>query len=207
MSDEFIRGGISKPDWIRDPETREYLPIEHDQSWFDAMHAFHEAACKHDRFEPRKVRIADGRPQVYKCCIDCGERSGTAMSQKDKAWLESLEWLPDSLVESYHSRREREKHGVLLELARSQYAERGRFTEAYRNYLASPEWQSLRDKVMKRCNRVCEGCGSRPATDVHHLTYRHFMEEFLFELAGLCKPCHDRWHAHDKDAADKDQAA
>jgi hypothetical protein len=120
------------------------------------------------------------------------------MSQKDRAWVESLEWLADDLVESYRSRREREKHRVLLDLARKQYAERGRFTESYRQHLASPKWHALREKVMKRCSRTCEGCGSRPAVDVHHLTYRHFMAEFLFELVGLCKECHERWHQHDE---------
>ncbi|NLR73370.1 hypothetical protein HGI47_21095 [Novosphingobium sp. ERN07] len=198
MAIEFIAGDINKPDWILDPETDEYLPIERGQAWLDAMNEFHATQCKHEHFEALKVRIADGRPQVYKCCTNCGERSGTAMSQKDREWVDSLSWLPDELIENYRSRREREKHAVLLGLAREQFAERGRFTTAYRAYLASHEWKSLREKVMRRCNRICEGCGDSPATEVHHLTYRHFMNEFLFELVGLCEACHVRWHDSDK---------
>jgi hypothetical protein len=38
-------------------------------------------------------------------------------------------------------------------------------------YLKSPEWRSLREKVLKRANYVCEGCGEKAATQAHHLTY------------------------------------
>lgn len=113
MAEDFIEGGISKPDWIRDPDTDELLPIERDHTWLDAMRAFHASECRHEQLEPRKVKIADGRPQVYRCCVQCGERSGTAMSQKDRQWVEGLEWLADDLVENYRSRRSRQKHGIL----------------------------------------------------------------------------------------------
>lgn len=95
----------------------------------------------------------------------------------------------------------------MLELARKQFAERGRFTNAYRDYMDSPEWKSRRTKVMRRCGSICEGCGDRPAAEVHHLTYRHFMEEFLFELVGLCEPCHDRYHEEEKEPPEELEAA
>lgn len=64
----------------------------------------------------------------------------------------------------------------------------------YSDYLATPKWQALRAAVMKRCSARCEGCGNADAHDVHHLSYQHMGEEFLFELVGLCRPCHERWH-------------
>jgi len=66
--------------------------------------------------------------------------------------------------------------------------------EAYQAYLKSPEWRRRRDLVMKRCNGVCEGCAAAPAVEVHHLTYEHVQNEFLWELVGVCKACHDRVH-------------
>jgi hypothetical protein len=35
----------------------------------------------------------------------------------------------------------------------------------------------------------------QPAREVHHRTYQHVGEEFLYELLALCHGCHDRGHA------------
>lgn len=64
----------------------------------------------------------------------------------------------------------------------------------YSRYLGSPEWAAKRQLVFERAGGVCEGCGLAKATDVHHVTYEHRYEEFLFELLALCHPCHLRVH-------------
>lgn len=207
MSEDFIEGTAGKPDWIRDPDTGELLPIEIGPDYSAALHKFYAMECRHEHQEPMRITIADGRTQVVKCCTSCGERVGTPMSQKDRAWVESLKWLPAELHESYRERRQKERHAIMLDLARKQFAERGRFTKSYRAYIASPEWKSLRAKVMKRCGGVCEGCGERAAVEVHHLTYRHFMQEFLFELVGLCGPCHERYHKEEEAPEEEQEAA
>jgi hypothetical protein len=61
-------------------------------------------------------------------------------------------------------------------------------------YLASPEWRLKRKAVLDRCHYVCEGCGTQSAVEVHHLSYAHWKNEFLFELVGLCAGCHARVH-------------
>lgn len=66
--------------------------------------------------------------------------------------------------------------------------------EWYNDYLSSEEWKLRRSKVMTRCLGLCEGCLDNHASQVHHLTYEHVGEEFLFELVGLCASCHDRLH-------------
>lgn len=66
--------------------------------------------------------------------------------------------------------------------------------EQYAEYLRSEEWFGRRTKVMDRCNGLCEGCREAEAVDVHHLTYEHVTEEFLFELVALCAGCHERIH-------------
>jgi|DEB0MinimDraft_6_1074348.scaffolds.fasta_scaffold72622_2 5-methylcytosine-specific restriction endonuclease McrA len=63
----------------------------------------------------------------------------------------------------------------------------------YSLYISSPEWQMKRQKVIER-DPICKGCEERRSTQAHHLTYKHFGNEFLFELIGVCKPCHDRFH-------------
>jgi 5-methylcytosine-specific restriction endonuclease McrA len=64
----------------------------------------------------------------------------------------------------------------------------------YAEYLQSTAWKEKRRLIMQRCRGYCEGCGSAPATQVHHLTYKHVGNELLFELVAVCDPCHDRIH-------------
>lgn len=66
----------------------------------------------------------------------------------------------------------------------------------YNSYLKTPEWHRRRDAVFTRCEGICEGCGINRATQVHHLTYDHAGDEFLFELVAVCSLCHSRLHPH-----------
>lgn len=68
----------------------------------------------------------------------------------------------------------------------------------YNRYLSSSEWAAKRQLVFKRAGGVCEGCGLAKATDVHHVTYEHRYDEFLFELLALCHSCHLRVHEERK---------
>lgn len=47
---------------------------------------------------------------------------------------------------------------------------------------------------MQRAAHVCEGCRTARATEVHHLTYEHCGDEFLWELVAICRSCHERYH-------------
>jgi hypothetical protein len=65
--------------------------------------------------------------------------------------------------------------------------------EEYHEYLRTPEWGALRERVRQR-DKICRGCLSSPVEEVHHLTYEHVYNEFAFELVGLCRKCHARLH-------------
>lgn len=66
--------------------------------------------------------------------------------------------------------------------------------EKYNHHIASPKWRELRSMVLRRANNTCEGCGINRAWHVHHDSYEHMGNEFLFELIALCGPCHSRIH-------------
>lgn len=70
--------------------------------------------------------------------------------------------------------------------------------DLYAAYLRTDQWQSLRKRVMARAGGRCEGCGMVEAAEVHHLTYAHRGNEFLFELVALCEACHLRITAGEK---------
>ncbi len=188
MSDDSLLDA----NFIKDPKTGELLAIEHTSEYRLLISQFYEETCQHLEKKPYRVQVANGNLQVRNCCISCGERLGNALVQKDKIWVESLPWLPEILSKSYSSRRSAELREKLLQLARKQYEERGKFTHSYNRYLESPEWHKKRDLVLKRCQNVCEGCGVVPATEVHHIHYDHLFNEFLFELLGLCQDCHKK---------------
>lgn len=59
----------------------------------------------------------------------------------------------------------------------------------------SSEWKTRRRLVMERAKGLCEGCRQADAAEVHHLSYEHLGNEFLFELVALCRDCHSRVHA------------
>lgn len=65
----------------------------------------------------------------------------------------------------------------------------------YREWLrTSPEWHSLRAKVLRRANYVCEGCLEAEARDVHHETYAMGRLPPAMFLHALCRTCHNRMH-------------
>jgi 5-methylcytosine-specific restriction endonuclease McrA len=68
------------------------------------------------------------------------------------------------------------------------------FWAKYNAHVGSELWADLRRRVLARCKGVCEGCGLRPAVQVHHLSYDHLGDELLFELVGVCMVCHEKSH-------------
>jgi len=70
----------------------------------------------------------------------------------------------------------------------------------YSEYLQTPEWKDRWRLVMERAKGMCEGCGKSQARQVHHLTYEHAGDEFLWELRAVCHPCHARVHEKDVEA-------
>lgn len=101
----------------------------------------------------------------------------------------------DVFIRDFDESLEAAFNKVSLERAKANWkAEQQKFFGEYGAYLHGEKWAEKRRKVLARCNGRCEGCGNAKATVVHHLTYEHVYDEFLFELVGLCQKCHDRIH-------------
>ena len=54
--------------------------------------------------------------------------------------------------------------------------------------------QSLRHKIMQRCNGCCEECGGNVELTLHHLHYDSVGFESQDDLAALCWDCHKSKH-------------
>jgi hypothetical protein len=78
---------------------------------------------------------------------------------------------------------------------RAKEAENAKWWADYNCYLKSPAWRERSQAVLRRAGGTCEGCLKRRAVQVHHLSYAHVCDEFLWELRAVCLECHERWHA------------
>lgn len=68
----------------------------------------------------------------------------------------------------------------------------------YTLYLRTPEWRAKRELVLRRDGYMCTCCGTNPATQVHHSSYRYGRHTPLWQLHAVCAPCHERLSALDK---------
>jgi len=87
-------------------------------------------------------------------------------------------------------------------------AARRQWWAAYDAYLMSAPWRAKRQRVLQRAAGLCEGCGETRATQVHHLRYPRdcapgsdewIAKEKLFDLAAICRRCHDDMHRRTTD--------
>lgn len=151
-------------------------------------------ACSHSAQFTGKTINAIGAVVFKRYCKTCGLATTQSLPHRtvENTNIEPIDNLKrEKLVDKYARARRHLLDAMANRCAdRSQPQRRGSYAE----YLNSPAWALLRNKVVERCGDVCEGCRSAPVDDVHHLTYQHIYQEFAFELVGLCRSCHTRWH-------------
>jgi len=135
--------------------------------------------------ELRRRRLSNGSVSIILQCLVCGNSVGQPVAHHRVSGPVG-EW-DDGLQDRWNAAR-----------SDTRAQRRASAKAAYREYLQSQEWAAIRARVLLRAGRKCEGCGEE-ATQVHHLTYEHVFEEFLFELIAVCRGCHERLHDHGED--------
>lgn len=147
--------------------------------------------CDHLRREPRVALQSDGKPFYRIQCADCGEKLSHSLPHSS---VPNRERCPQWNEELY----QRRLHSGFAAYEQNREAaiakRKAEWRAVYRRYLASADWQSVRQRVLQRAHGTCEGCLVAPATEVHHQTYAHVGDELLFELVAICRPCHERLH-------------
>ena len=63
---------------------------------------------------------------------------------------------------------------------------------AYQWYSGTDFWLAKRNEAMARAKGVCQRCGERRATEVHHLTYERVFNEMAADLLPVCSPLSPR---------------
>ncbi|RYE08557.1 MAG: hypothetical protein EOP22_12995 [Hyphomicrobiales bacterium] len=105
-----------------------------------------------------------------------------------------MTWVDETVSLKFDEAKKAEEDDIRQRHIELQLNKSSEFYEAYNSYLLSHSWQAKRSLVLKRAGGLCEGCGTKPATQVHHTSYKHLYDEFLFELVAVCDSCHERLH-------------
>ena len=144
--------------------------------------------CTHPRTEVRFKTDSLGRKLLGTQCLVCGEKTEKQWLSQNGVDMSGVRPFDDVLPCEYQ-KREAERRRVSKAAEKLQkHLEREQYI---RN---SPEWWSIRERVMRRDDHWCQGCFEAPATEVHHTTYEHLYAEILWELQAVCRECHERIH-------------
>lgn len=152
--------------------------------------------CEHPRTEVRWRLRRDGSGCWARQCLICGSQAGAQLSAKSP----EVQAISERVVfdETLRERYDRARQQHWQSKREADAAERDRQNREwwawYNRYLQSPQWRERRRLVFSRARGMCEGCREETATQVHHLTYAHVGNEFLFELVAVCDECHERLH-------------
>lgn len=143
----------------------------------------------------RYKKTVDNRILYCKQCVKCGSRMGEWIPHADIPNPDSIMPFNNDLRGYYVDSRNELRSALLERQKAKEYSE---FTEARMEAMNTQHWQTCKIAVKKRCGGICEGCGNNQIVDVHHKTYRNLGDEFLFELIGLCRECHNRYHKEEE---------
>jgi hypothetical protein len=167
------------------------LPSRIDKNALWKQHA-ERFSCDHAGSELRERTIRGGGKQCVQQCLRCGSAISGAV-KREVAIAENdgrpLPLFDEKLLSSWEAAAKDSADKIMN-------ADDSAFWLAYEEYLAGPVWRKKREKVFERASGVCEGCREKPATQVHHLSYEHVGNEFLFELVAVCDDCHEELHNH-----------
>jgi 5-methylcytosine-specific restriction endonuclease McrA len=156
------------------------------------MGAMNNMDCQHVAAEIRRFTCANGAIQFVRQCLSCGVKRSNAIKtapvDAEIGELALVRPFDESLNAAYWARRQAERDA-------RRARESVEWGEWYQRYLQSQAWSERRRKVLERAAGLCEGCRDAVADEVHHLSYRHAGDEFLYELVALCRACHARAHA------------
>jgi len=161
-----------------------------------------EVSCKSHYMRFVKKTLENGTIQLRKQCPDCGKVDGRIYKYSECVDIPLLDELCEERRATYHSLID-EMWKKVHENEQDEKQKQYEIDEANRQaeraaYMQSPEWWRKRAYIKNKYNGKCALCFN-PATDVHHLTYRHIFLEDERDLIPLCRNCHSYIHGFTND--------
>ena len=133
--------------------------------------------------------------QIIRQCPKCGVSVGGAVKKAPEH--ASVPAFDEAIALEFEAQKQTAYREILARHLALQLTGKAEHQKEYAAYRETPEWGAKRGKVLERAQGLCEGCRESPAVEVRPLTYDHIYDEFLFELAAVCRSCHERLHGKD----------
>ncbi len=147
------------------------------------------------QFGPGKVHVVDDKDARKTLCGKfLSAMPGSARATKATCRI----CLNATVARPEQEKRQQEYESQRIERERMRVDENEKWWAWYSEYLRTPKWKAIRQRVLVRAGGLCEGCGHEKATQVHHVTYKNAGNEFLWELRAICDGCHERCHGDEK---------
>jgi hypothetical protein len=177
---------------VVDGDTGKSFSLDHTDELSNDLRTFYEAQCAHTKTSVRRRPYGGGAIHFCQQCLECGRSIGTALKKTKE--LENSPFWDVTAEQIYTDHREATRLAVIQKHVRIQRDRLDGFKREYEKYLKTEAWALRRAMVLNRAAGICEGCLGRKATQVHHKTYAHIQDEFMFELIAVCDECHQRLH-------------
>jgi hypothetical protein len=119
-------------------------------------------------------------------CGECGRAYETGVRNYDHPDRAGYPLFDDELADRGH-----QQHWAEINAQRDTDFETR--SEEYADWLrASPEWRPLLLRALDRDRGLCTACLKAPAADVRHKTYALGRLPPIYDLASVCRACHQR---------------
>ena len=147
---------------------------------------------------------------VQKYLGDITTKYNTPPNKKSK-WRpkEELDETNTKIKDGWFTRRTKRK-SIPDGIVKYSDAEHELFVSKYKNlpykdFLKSPYWLIVKQKVLSRDKYRCSKCGHNRFLQIHHLTYKNHLYEHknLQDLIIVCKTCHEKEHGLKKNTTIK----
>ncbi|MEP7348865.1 MAG: hypothetical protein ABI668_02810 [Sphingorhabdus sp.] len=196
MNDAFQKAPLNSQQvaemtWHRDTKSGQMVSLNQTSELESDYRRWLQSDCAHPEYAMRKVKPSNGSWMYRNQCVNCGRPNGQWVKKSLIPNADVISQAPLDQLAAY----EKQRYSELKQIRQQHFeTQAGRGNAEYAAYLSSPAWKAKRQKVLVRANGRCEGCGENSATQVHHLTYQHIYNGFLWELVAICDGCHDRVH-------------
>ena len=151
----------------------------------------------HHDWEYRYKKSEIGRITLYSQCSFCGKKHKSGMLKHEtvpnllqKIHLGQINLYDDTLYEKIGANYDSFSKIRQIKHFQENTNQKKQWFVKHSEYLKTEKWKSIRLKVLKRDDYLCQCCLEASATEVHHLTYANWMDEFMYELISVCYNCH-----------------
>lgn len=176
-------------------DTGQYLK----QVYQDYLDGIWNTVCECYDFEPMKMTQRNGIVRVVLVCPICAGKKSDGVKKSDYPNAENFqEYGECEWVAKTNALIKEVKDEALAKRNDSYQQKTNVFWKAYQQYLQSDKWKRKSAAVINR-DGICQACLSAESKQAHHLTYKHVFNEPLFDLIGVCIPCHNKITKMDAD--------